>query len=403
MDYQKIIALASRLILASANGDATDAAAVFEELAAEQRQISDQKEVGESPPLPFENFTGFLKFNSNEVSKMPKNFKKYFRAEGCTVYYRKRVRGKKSLSYEARYRRHGYDISVSGPDLEIVKARFIEAVNAAETKKTNIMPDVPGGFCSFAEYYLNNLWKRRVTERTFKCNYGRYKKYLLPVFGDVPLRSITPLACQKILDGLVAQGKMKTANECKNILSNIFKAAIRHNIVVHNPLDLVYIAGYEQKHGKALTKDEEKHLFEATAGTPYQVMFAVALYTGLRPNEYQTAKIDGQFIVARNSKRKNRKVEYKKIPISPKLRPYLEGVNELHFYGSNRIAEKLRSILPGHKLYDLRTTFYTRCQECGVSEVALKKFAGHSLGALANAYTDLPDEYFIKEGEKLDY
>ena len=334
---------------------------------------------------------------------MPKNFKKYFRAEGCTIYYRRRVRGKRSLSYEARYRRHGYNISVSAPDLDTLKARFIKAVHAVEAKRANFMPDVPDGFSSFAEYYLNNLYKRRVAEQTFKNNFARYEKYLKSTFGDTPLISITPLACQNILDGLVAQGKMKTANDCKGILSNIFKAAIRHRVITHNPLDLVYLPGYEQKHGKALTKDEEKLLFEASAGTPYQVMFAVALYAGLRPNEYQTAKIEGPFIVAKNSKRKNRKVEYKKIPISPKLRPYLEGVTELHFYVVNRIGEKFRSILPEHKLYDLRTTFYTRCQECGVTEVALKKFAGHSLGALANAYTDLPDEYLIKEGEKLDY
>ena len=42
----------------------------------------------------------------------------------------------------------------------------------------------------------------------------------------------------------------------------------------------------------------------------------LALYTGLRPNELYTAKIEGNFIVAINSKRKNRKLEYKKIPIS---------------------------------------------------------------------------------------
>lgn len=49
----------------------------------------------------------------------------------------------------------------------------------------------------------------------------------------------------------------------------------------------------------------------------------LALYTGLRPNELYTAKIEGNFIVAINSKRKNRKLEYKKIPISKMLKPYI--------------------------------------------------------------------------------
>ena len=35
-------------------------------------------------------------------------------------------------------------------------------------------------------------------------------------------------------------------------------------------------------------------------------MFAVGLYNGMRPNEYYSAKIEGDFIVAINSKRKKR-------------------------------------------------------------------------------------------------
>ena len=141
----------------------------------------------------------------------------------------------------------------------------------------------------------------------------------------------------------------------------------------------------------------------AVADTPYQIMFAVALYTGLRPNEFATARIESNFIVAVNSKRKNKKVEYKKIPVTPMLRPYLDGVTELKFYIPEVMRDKFKSILPEHKLYDLRTTFYTRCQECGIADVARMEFVGHSLGKLGNTYTDLSDEFLLKEGKKFDY
>ena len=152
-----------------------------------------------------------------------------------------------------------------------------------------------------------------------------------------------------------------------------------------------------------MTVSEEKQLLEKTAGTRYQLLFAVALYTGMRPNEYATARIEGKFIIAVNSKRKGGKVEYKRIPINPKLRPYLENVSKLHFPRVEYMRDKMRDILPTHRLYDLRTTFYTRCQECGVADVARAEFVGHSLGTLADTYTDLSDNFLIKEGEKLNY
>ena len=132
-------------------------------------------------------------------------------------------------------------------------------------------------------------------------------------------------------------------------------------------------------------------------------MCAIVLYTGMRPNEYETAKRDGDFIVCKNSKRKNGKIEYKRIPITPMLEPFIKDNTKIHFYCVNVFRKKFSEILPNHIPYDLRTTFYTRCEECGVADVAKKLFVGHSLGELANAYTDLPDEFLLKEGNKLKY
>ena len=166
---------------------------------------------------------------------------------------------------------------------------------------------------------------------------------------------------------------------------------------------MVFHKKHEREHGTALSKDEEKKLLTETAGTPYQQMFAVGLYTGMRPNEYFTAKVEGDFIVANNSKRKNGKVELKKIPITPMLAPYVKEGDELKFFRLEQIRHKFNGILPGHKLYDLRTTFYTRCTECGIAEAAIKKYVGHALGGLADTYTDLSDDFLLKEGKKFVY
>lgn len=262
---------------------------------------------------------------------------------------------------------------------------------------------IPTTFDKFSNYYFEKFYKRKVGASTFRVAMSNYKNHVLPHFGDMPLKLITADKCQELLDKLITEDKMRTEENVFTMLNMIFKAAVKHGVMAHNPIDMVFHTKHEREHGKALSKDEERLLLEKTAGTPYQRMFAIGLYTGLRPNEYKTAVVEKNFIIANNSKRKNGKVELKKIPITPMLKPYLEGTTELHFTRLEQIRHKFNGILPNHKLYDLRTTFYTRCQECGVAEVATKTFVGHALGGMADTYTDLSDEFLYTEGQKLKY
>lgn len=345
----------------------------------------------------------FWRFSAKELSLMPKTFRKEFRTQGCTAHVRKRRSGKNSWNYEIRYRRNGYNITASANNLDQAKHKFIEMLGSAEKCVKNKERTIPSTFDKFANYFFEKFYKRKVGESTFRVAMSNYKNHVAPHFGDMPLKSITADRCQELLDRLIDEDKVRTEENVFTMLNMIFKAAVKHGVMAHNPIDMVFHTKHEREHGKALTKDEERKLLEQTAGTPYQLMFAIVLYTGLRPNEYKTAVIDGDFVVANNSKRKNGKVESKKIPITPMLAPYLEGVNELHFTRLEQIRHKFNGILPDHKLYDLRTTFYTRCMECGVAEVATKTFVGHALGGMADTYTDLSDEFLYTEGQKLKY
>ena len=345
-----------------------------------------------------------LKFTQKEISKMPRKFKQLMHVKGMTVrIYRRQITSVEGhYNYEIRLRSHGYNVYASSNNLAEAKRKFIDKLVEFE-RYGDTRSTVPYTFIKFAEYYFDNFYKRKVAAETLRIAQSQFKNHLAPYFSDVPLRRITPKKCQDLLDDYESRGKGKTAEDLYSLLSIIFKAAIKHNILVNNPLDMVFHAKHQREHGKALSKAEEKLLLEKTAGTPYQKMFAIGLYTGMRPNEYKTAKIEGEFIVANNSKRKNGKVELKKIPITPMLRPYIDKNTQFEFARLETLRDKIKSILPSHKLYDLRTTFYTRCTECGIADVAIKKFVGHALGGLADTYTDLSDEYLLREGQKLVY
>ena len=166
----------------------------------------------------------------------------------------------------------------------------------------------------------------------------------------------------------------------------------------------VILLPHEREHGTALTLDEQKLLLETTAGTEYQTMFAVALFTGIRPYEYETASLHGQMIIAQNCKRKTAilgKVEWKRIPVCPMLAPFLAGLEDIELYSADTMRRKFHAILPNHTLKDLRRTFYSMCDNLKVDQRAKKEMVGHAKDALEEAYQELSDDFLIEEAQKI--
>lgn len=272
----------------------------------------------------------------------------------------------------------------------------------------HVIKKLPSNFHEFAMYYFENVKKRKVIASTYYNDLNRYKNHIKPVFETLNLRAISTDFCQNFVDQMSATGKGKTKDECISTLNGIFNYAVDRGVLNRNPMKPVVNIPHERKHGKALTLEEEKKLFEYTYGTEFQTMFAVALYTGMRPNEYQTARIEGEIIFAKNSKRKNAVrgiIEWKRIPICPMLKPFLEGITELDMYGVQSMREMFNKIFPNkeHTLKDLRRTFYSRCETSNVNDKARDEFVGHSKGELHDAYSELPDDFLIAEAQKICY
>ena len=349
--------------------------------------------------------SSLLHFTYKEIKNMATTFKKVFIANGLAAHVIKKESGKNSYCYEIRYRANGYCIITSSTNLQKAKEKFLAKTTPTEINKYYVGKINKVEDCrtlkEFALFFFEKHRKEKVAAQTYKCDLNRINKYIFPAFGDMNIRQITPDKCQTLIEGIQAEGKGKTADEIYSLLSIIFKGAIAYGIITKSPLAIVQIQKHVYKHGVALSKDEEKLLLTRLIEPDFKIAAAIALYTGLRPNELETAQIKGDFIIAINSKRKNKKVEYKRIPIIDALRPYLKnGIPVLPT--PQLLRRRVSAALPNHKLYDLRTTFYTRCDEYGVSQPARDEFVGHSGGALTNAYRDLSDEYLLKEARKLN-
>ena len=335
----------------------------------------------------------YLEFTQKEISSMPQKYRKMFRVGKLRAYMRERRRGG-SINYEVRCRMDDINISAGGTTKEEARQRFIEKLNALE----HGVKTTPTKFGDFIEFYFENFRKRKVAANTYKTDYDRVKKHILPALGEIRLSAITPSVCQAFIDKFSDRGK--TAQELFSLLSQTFKCAIAHHLIQFSPLDTLIRPTHESVNGTALTREQEARLLSETP-EKYREAFAIALYTGLRPNEYETLRRDGDMLIAKNSKRKNRKIEYKRIPICPMLRPYISESPSMPC--PKTLWNAFKKLFPDHTLYDLRTTFNTRCVECHVDDNARKLMMGHSLGRLANAYTDVSDEFLRQEAEKLFY
>ena len=350
-----------------------------------------------------------VSFTEKELFYMPLQFRKEYRMDGTVVRCRKRPTGYNKFTYEMRYRRDGYNVTATAKSLEECKSKFLAKLKEADKQvkeKTNTTTKLK----TFAIYYFENFKKRKVAESTYTADLSRLNNCILPALGNKDLKEITPSECQTLIDNLVAQGKGKSAEETFCLLNQIFKGAIKHSYITQNPMDLVIKTKHEREHGKALTLQEEAEFVQACKNDKYATVFITALYTGMRPNEYAHAEFKDGFIITINSKRKGGKLEYKKIPVHPMFAPYVDDryITEFNTLKKTEL-NTLRSYFYRNyskwadKLYDLRTTFYTRCEMVGIAEPARNEFIGHSGGTLKDTYTDLPDSYLIQEAQKLRY
>lgn len=341
----------------------------------------------------------YLKFTEKEISQMPKNVRKLMRIGGYTVHARKRQTGRYRHSIEIRYRKNGYNISVSATTEEEVKRRFLARM-ADAIPQDECFPVIPTKFDAFAVYWFENFHQAKVIPKTYRNNYSLYCRHIREKLKSYPVRRITPMMLKNLLSSLPGNGK--TEEDVRSILNQILDTAVSHGLIKINPLVMIVNTTHERESGVELTREEEFILMQRTKGTPYEISFALMLYAGLRPCEFETAYVQGNFIVSVNSKRKGGKIEYKKIPIISFLRMRIEGSTKLITRSSYSVSRYFHSILPNHTMKDLRKTFSTQCANCHVEFYAREKMLGHSCGKLDKTYTGNLDKYLLEEAQKLE-
>lgn len=347
-----------------------------------------------------------------ELSKLPKSlFKKISRALARDPQMHNRV-------YEMRATINGVLLYSCAADPEKCRERFLEELSEKILHKPKEAKKQPKaekpkeiGFCEFALKWFNEIHRKKVMLETWQSDLAIWKKHIEKFFEGKLLREITTADCMQYLLEMKEKNIERTRENCDGLLRQIFDYAVASDLLLKSPMATIKRVKSIRENGVPLTKAEEDAFLNAIRGTKYEAVFLISLYTGLRPCEVETARMDGEFIVARNRKQKDvKRIVYKKIPITPMLAPHIETVRaalgdlEDLMRSETYVSDIFRKVCPGHRYYDLRTTFATRCQECGVPENVVQVWMGHSpRSLLGRVYTKLSDEYLLSEGKKVKY
>mgnify|MGYP006049908445 FL=1 len=341
-----------------------------------------------------------IHFTQKEISKMAKTFKKEFIGNGLAAHVLKRDLYKKAVYYIIRYRRNGYEIQVGATTLEEAKEKFLEATKAENIEKYRKKEKraKKNTFLFVTQEWLE-FKKDKLNARTHK-NYESYcQRYLYPVLGDIDISVIKTID----INGIMTKVEGRVYEDLRVVLNSVFKYALASGVITHNPMLLIPFKKAERNNRRAMTEDEVKKMIERLnmdEYSDYKRTFLILLFFGLRPCELEDARFEGNFLIARNAKRKNGKIEYKKIPICRQAREMLDlnaPVEALHRTDVlNRIFKR---IMEDEEVtqYFLRHTFATVCQQYVRPDIVDIWMGDSSERLVGRVYTHFPDKFMIEQ------
>lgn len=345
----------------------------------------------------------YLGDSQEEIAKMPRLKDGHFRITPDGYH-------------QVRYRRGGYNVQFTSKSLSKVKEQFrkwCKSVNDAERAEAQgispatVQKQISGKtFGAFAERYFRAVKAVNVEKGTYAIQHRALEMHIIPKIGDLDLGKITSLTCQELLNGILLEGKGRTAEMVKFILNEILRAAVGERLIRDNPMSFVRIPRHIRQNGTALSAEEVRSFMAACETSAYRKHFMLYLYTGIRRNELHSLRVeDGFVVVACGKTKKGQRQKYRKIPIAPGLEPFLPLSEAELEVNNDTLTTHFKRLCPAHHLYDLRHTFTTRCQECGIQKALVDLWTGHNdnRDMTASVYTHFSDDFQRKEILKLQF
>ena len=353
----------------------------------------------------FKPLSTIITFTQKEILKMDSKFKKIFIANGLVASVRLRKSGYYQTTYEIRFRSHGYNISCTSKNLEEAKAEFIRKTKPGEIDNHKIKHSKRKGKHQFYVYFnewlslkRGNIGEKEI--KRFQTNFNNLPEEL----RYTPIHEIRAID----LDAILKDVQPRKYEELRTLFNGIFKYALACGIIERNPVALIQFKRAERQTREALSKTEIKSFLNKIKDAKYDEIRQGAYllyYFGLRPCEVdEETHVEGDFLITRNRKRKNGKIEYKKIPIPKDAWKMIDWNKPLTFQcGKEKFHNLFKELLEGKTAYSLRHTFATVCQQYVRPDIVDIWMGDSTTRLVGKVYTHFPDEFMLENMLKVQF
>lgn len=306
---------------------------------------------------------------------------------------------------------------------------------------------------TFAQWFANH--SKTIKPSTKKSIESKFKKHILPRFGKLKINEITRPYCQQMINEIAES--IKSVNDIKIQANQVFKYAVKMDIIQKNPLEYVSIPKQQkdlidennQENERNYWKKDEVKRFLSIAKEELSLrdhtLFHLLIYTGARKGEllalrwddinFETGFIrltktlfhnEGKFIFQTSKTKESKRLislDTKTLSLLKKWRieqiqanlanASINSESEIIFTRDDgspmRLAylnDKLSALIKRHKLHGvtihgLRHTHASLLFEAGASIKEVQERLGHSdIQMTMNIYTHVTDDLKEQTAEK---
>ena len=343
-----------------------------------------------------------IKFTQKEVDMMSKTFKKEFIANGMAARVIKRPSGKNGFYYEIRYRRNGYNITVSHKDLKTAKEKFIERTKTLEAPET-------GNELKFEVIVQEWLIykKGKIALKTWRTYQYHAKTYLSNALKQKNIKHIRTVDIDTFMREF--DDRPRLYEEMRVLLNSVFKYAKASGILTYNPIEMLPFKRAERTPRASLSADQiREYLKRLQDGRFSEVrnLGLVLYFFGLRPCEVdEDLRFENGFLICRNRKRHGGKIQYKKIPVPHQAEALIDFSKPVcPPFPYSRAYPLLREALGGTLTpYSLRHTFATTCYQAVKADVVDVWMGDSPENLVGRFYVHYSDEFMKEQMSKVPF